>query len=213
MPIHINQFNVELFNKPVQVNITEETTVIFGANGSGKSKLLEAISKHHKANTYYITFDKYVLIYNELAGLYEFDPEYLTQSLNKKELFNIFCKLVKKHINKEIYYDEKDYVYKFKSNENILINDYTKVFSFGEIWFISILIQILDNTIRENNILLIDTPETGLNVSIQHDLFKMFRELNPNLQIIAVSHSSAIVNKNRNWLLDIKSIFDINQLI
>ena len=87
------------------------------------------------------------------------------------------------------------------NNGILLINDGYKItttqLSTGEKQLLIILLTVLCQD-EKPSILLMDEPELSLHVSWQYELIKIIRELNPNCQLIIVTHSTSIFSKG--WM-------------
>lgn len=104
--------------------------------------------------------------------------------------------------NKIVYFDD-DFELKFKFNNQIL--DFSQLSS-GERQVIYILLKVAIAT-KNNALILMDEPEISLHLSWQEKLLTQIRTINPDSQIIIVTHSPAIVMNG--WLdcfVDIKDI-------
>lgn len=84
---------------------------------------------------------------------------------------------------------------------SFLLEDNTKItpiqLSSGEKQLLIILLTVLCQD-EKPSILLMDEPELSLHVSWQYELIKIIRQLNPNCQIIIVTHSTSIFAKG--WM-------------
>lgn len=99
----------------------------------------------------------------------------------------------------------------FKASDKILNEDDEKLsfllddntplnwllLSSGEKQLLIILLTVLCQN-EKPSILMMDEPELSLHVSWQYELIKIIRQLNPNCQIIIVTHSSSIFAKG--WM-------------
>ncbi len=83
-------------------------------------------------------------------------------------------------------FSEDDFVFKLENQENKLTH---RQLSSGEKQIFYILLQTLVQDGRPS-ILLMDEPEISLHIEWQRDLIYHIRQLNPNCQIIAVTHSA-----------------------
>jgi predicted ATPase len=86
-------------------------------------------------------------------------------------------------------------------NGILLLNDGYKItttqLSSGEKQLLVILLTVLCQD-EKPSVLLMDEPELSLHVSWQYELIKIIRELNPNCQLIIVTHSTSIFAKG--WM-------------
>ncbi|ELA7931182.1 AAA family ATPase [Vibrio parahaemolyticus] len=81
-----------------------------------------------------------------------------------------------------------------------------KLLSSGEKQLLYILLKTV-NTSDKASILLLDEPEISMHLGWQEQLIGALRQINPSIQIVAVSHSPALVMKGwLNCLSDIKNI-------
>lgn len=104
--------------------------------------------------------------------------------------------------NKEVYFDN-DFELKIKFNHQIL--DFSQLSS-GERQVIYIFLKVAIAT-KDNALILMDEPEISLHLSWQEKLLTQIRAINPDSQLIIVTHSPAIVMNG--WLdcfVDIKDI-------
>jgi predicted ATPase len=80
--------------------------------------------------------------------------------------------------------------------------------SSGEKQLLLILFTVLCQD-EKPSILLLDEPEISLHTSWQYELIEIIRTLNPNCQVIAVTHSSSMFNDGWNnkviWMADVLS--------
>lgn len=74
--------------------------------------------------------------------------------------------------------------------------DYTKLSS-GERQVIFIFLKVINGSV-DNSLILMDEPEISLHISWQEKLLSEIEKVNPNSQIIIVTHSPAIVMNG--WL-------------
>jgi predicted ATP-dependent endonuclease of OLD family len=93
---------------------------------------------------------------------------------------------------------------KVDENENrlaFLLPNNTKIapyqLSAGEKQLLIILLTVLCHD-EKPSILLLDEPEISLHVEWQYELIKIIKELNPNCQLIIVTHSTSIFSKG--WM-------------
>jgi predicted ATP-dependent endonuclease of OLD family len=98
-------------------------------------------------------------------------------------------------------FSETDKILDENDNGILLINDSYKItttqLSSGEKQLLVILLTVLCQE-EKPSILLMDEPELSLHVSWQYELIKIIRELNPNCQLIIVTHSTSIFAKG--WM-------------
>jgi predicted ATP-dependent endonuclease of OLD family len=92
----------------------------------------------------------------------------------------------------------------FDENDNrivFVLDDFIKIepnqLSSGEKQLLLILLTVL-NQDEKPSILLMDEPEISLHFTWQYELIKIIRELNPNCQLIIVTHSASIFAKG--WM-------------
>lgn len=124
-------------------------------------------------------------------------PNPALESVNKViEIFNTHLYYQKKLVlnNKEVYIQVND---KIKHSLRDL--------SSGERNLLSLLTTFLIiGTNQKSNFYLIDEPELSLNLKWQREILPLLSQLNPNVQIIAASHSPAIASANSNYLVELK---------
>jgi ABC-type cobalamin/Fe3+-siderophores transport system ATPase subunit len=89
--------------------------------------------------------------------------------------------------------------------------------SSGEKQLLVILLTVLCQD-EKSAVLLLDEPEISLHTNWQHELIEIIRTLNPNCQIIAVTHSPSMFNDGwRNkviWMADVlEEIKPIHELV
>lgn len=101
----------------------------------------------------------------------------------------------------------KDDFYFHKENSKVRLT--IKHLSSGEKQVLAILLSVFLQH-KKPFILLLDEPEISLHVEWQNLLFKYMREINPNCQIIAVTHSSSLYA--REWRDNMK-IFAENEIV
>ncbi|EGR7968072.1 AAA family ATPase [Vibrio vulnificus] len=82
-----------------------------------------------------------------------------------------------------------------------------KDLSSGEKQLLFILLKTI-NTSDKPTIMFLDEPEISMHLKWQEELISSLNDINPNLQIIAVSHSPALVM--RGWLGALSDIADIS---
>ncbi|MGK7878964.1 MAG: AAA family ATPase [Crocosphaera sp.] len=102
----------------------------------------------------------------------------------------------KKSINlsKTIDFDEDNSIIFRQENDKIIS---WKQLSSGEKQLLIILLTVLLEK-QEPTIMLMDEPEASLHITWQHKLINHIRKLNPNSQLIIVTHSGSIFSKG--WL-------------
>lgn len=74
--------------------------------------------------------------------------------------------------------------------------------SAGEKQLIYLLLSV-NNTMEDNTILLLDEADMGMHVDWKKKLIRCLRKLNPNMQMIAATHSPALVYE---WMDNVKEI-------
>lgn len=128
----------------------------------------------------------------ELSTLLELETipeiENLVKSKTKKEIFT-------KNLNKYLNDSEKkafikDKTINIKKKNGDILNQ--KKLSSGENQLIYILLKIC-NTIGKKSVIILDEPEISLHLKWQKKLLSTIKEINPQSQIIAATHSPALV--------------------
>ena len=135
-------------------------------------------------------------IQQELTRLLKINDEYLNKKL-MNSLNNMFSES-----KKDVSLNDK-FELEFKFNNEIL--NFPQLSS-GERQVIYILLKVAIAT-KDNALILMDEPEISLHLSWQEKLLAQIREINPNSQIIIVTHSPAIVMNG--WLDCFVDIQDI----
>ena len=135
-------------------------------------------------------------IQQELTRLLKINDEYLNKKL-MNSLNNMFSES-KKYVSLN-----NKFELEFKFNNEIL--NFPQLSS-GERQVIYILLKVAIAT-KDNALILMDEPEISLHLSWQEKLLAQIREINPNSQIIIVTHSPAIVMNG--WLDCFVDIQDI----
>ena len=126
-------------------------------------------------------------IQQELTRLLKINDEYLNKKL-MNSLNNMFSES-KKYVSLN-----NKFELEFKFNNEIL--NFPQLSS-GERQVIYILLKVAIAN-KNNALILMDEPEISLHLSWQEKLLTQIREINPNSQIIIVTHSPAIVMNG--WL-------------
>ncbi len=130
----------------------------------------------------------------------------VNETLKKRDwLFHKLNELFKP-MNKQIVELEED------DQPKILLSNGTKLSLFqlssGEKQLLIILLTVLCQD-EKPSILLLDEPEISLHTSWQYELIGIIRTLNPNCQVIAVTHSSSMFSDGWNnkviWMADVLS--------
>ena len=135
-------------------------------------------------------------IQQELTRLLKINDEYLNKKL-MNSLNNMFSES-KKYVSLN-----NKFELEFKFNNEIL--NFPQLSS-GERQVIYILLKVAIAN-KNNALILMDEPEISLHLSWQEKLLTQIREINPNSQIIIVTHSPAIVMNG--WLDCFVDIQDI----
>lgn len=132
------------------------------------------------------------------------DKEKITAEINRnKELFLDLINELFAETNKKIDFDEHNSIIFRKPNEQV-ISAYQ--LSSGEKQILIILLKIL---LQENKpyIVLMDEPELSLHLSWQLKLIDMIQQLNPNCQLIIVTHAPGIFSKGwRDKVISMENI-------
>jgi ABC-type Mn2+/Zn2+ transport system ATPase subunit len=120
----------------------------------------------------------------------------------KLELFNKTVNRLFSNTNKYIDQDENRIVFNYNDKSKI----YPYQLSSGEKQLLIILLTVLCQD-EKPSILLMDEPEISLHLSWQYELIEIIRTLNPNCQVIIVTHSPSIFNDGLRdkvfWIEDI----------
>jgi predicted ATPase len=111
----------------------------------------------------------------------------------KKRLFIDTLNRLFSDTEKRVDENENKIVFQFDNLEKIEAHK----LSSGEKQLLVILLTVLCQD-EKPSILLMDEPEISLHVSWQYELIKIIRELNPNCQLIIVTHSTSIFSKG--WM-------------
>jgi len=120
------------------------------------------------------------------------NKEKVTAEINRnKELFLDLINKLFAETNKTIDFDEHNSII-FRKPNDLVISAYQ--LSSGEKQILIILLKIL---LQENKpyIVLMDEPELSLHLSWQLKLIDMIQQLNPNCQLIIVTHAPGIFSK------------------
>ena len=126
----------------------------------------------------------------------------------RQDLSQSLCELFSES-NKKVIIEEdgKMIVYSDQKGSNILLHEINELSS-GERQIIYILMKIANVIKGEKSLILMDEPEISLHLSWQKKLIKTIKNINPDSQIIIVTHSPAIVMDG--WR---DSYIDINKLL
>jgi predicted ATPase len=149
---------------------------------------------------------RYTEYQNRLLKKSENRGKSLNTILKKRDwLFDKLNKLFKP-TNKRFVESEEDI------QPTVILSNGTKLSLFqlssGEKQLLIILLTVLCQD-EKPSILLLDEPEISLHTSWQNELIEIIRTLNPNCQVIAVTHSSSMFNDGWNnkiiWMADVLS--------
>lgn len=132
-----------------------------------------------------------------LVNILKLSEEELTDIKPVDKLIDVYNELL--HDRKKLVIDDKDIFILLKNGIKHSIAE----LSSGERHLLTFLTMVL--TIGNNyDILLIDEPEISLHLKWQRKLLPLLKELSPNTQIIAATHSPSIAESNSNYLVELR---------
>jgi ABC-type lipoprotein export system ATPase subunit len=130
-------------------------------------------------------------VHSKIIQLFK-DKEKITAEINKnKEVFLNLINDLFAETDKTIDFDENNSIIFRKSNDDVIT---AYQLSSGEKQILIILLKIL---LQENKpyIVLMDEPELSLHLTWQFKLIDMIQQLNPNCQLIIVTHAPGICSQ------------------
>ena len=229
--LHINK--IEKLNKNSDIMLPFSSSaskkyIVFGKNGTGKTKLLNLIKKRIFGNAYYIPACRNVFE-NEKSKVFN-DKKLETLSWGFDTLIRLFTNLVFKELQYEEsshalpngsrisnsyelflkMYDELDLSRKIKINfekKTIeLYNDIKEIPAYdisnasdGEKSIIQFLIYIF--LVPQNSYIIIDEPELHINPAILKDFFDCIEEFRQDLVFVYSSHNIEFIESRENTKL------------
>ena len=218
--LKISEIDITLWGKyKVSFMPHSEVNIIVGINGSGKTTLLNEIERYATANPaikesyIYIPsidnliardkrkkttalsqdLDSYIYDMKKGPSLLYYRMSMLDASkeiqLNVKERIQKFCDIVNelfKETGKHMYLEGNRFIINSKGT---LLS--TNELSSGEKQVLLILLRVflLD---EKESVVLIDEPETSLDISWQYKLIDLLVKMNPNAQFFITTHSPSI---------------------
>ncbi|PSU86980.1 hypothetical protein C0W35_21900 [Photobacterium kishitanii] len=131
------------------------------------------------------------------------------KSLTKrKDLSDSLCELFSES-NKEVIIDDNGKMMVYSNQKGGVIFHEISELSSGERQVIYILMKIANIKHGEKSLILMDEPEISLHLSWQKKLIKIIKNINPNSQVIIVTHSPAIVMDGwRDSYIDISKLLN-----
>lgn len=232
---YIKTFKTTLNGKPVTWNLNPTINILGGENGSGKTTLLkrilydiEMISDDENLNDHiimgncdlipdamYLSFDEYPIrqIINASTHLGTQQCHSVIDIL-LKEILTTSSEIrnqgeeFKKHMSNFISEPSDELMEMLRSitsslDENV---QYQKLSS-GEKHLMFIILTVM-KTCSKPTILLLDNVQSSLRIDIQEKLLDGLLDINPNLQIICVTHSPSVINNHFGVVKSIKQLYD-----
>lgn len=120
--------------------------------------------------------------------------------LNLRKLFGRFEKAVKSFMPQYSILDTSTLLFSPINNKDIEINYFR--LSTGEKQLLYILLTVC-NTLGESTILLLDEADLGMHIDWKKNLIRELVNLNPNMQVIAATHSPSLIE---GWYENVKEI-------
>ncbi len=108
-----------------------------------------------------------------------------------RSLFSRFEEAISKFMPGYVLLDTSRLLFSPASNRNVNINYFS--LSTGEKQLLYILLKVC-NTLGESTILLLDEADTGMHIDWKKILLKEILKVNPNIQIIAATHSPSLID-------------------
>ena len=184
MKLEIKNLNKSYGKKEVlkNINFTFEEGKIYGLlgrNGAGKTTFFNALNEDIKIDSGECFLDNKKLETSDIG--YVVSTPQVPEFLTGKEFLQFYL-----DINKDKIEDLKDIDYYFnlvklsKEDQNILLKDY----SHG----MKNKIQMLINIISNPKIILLDEPLTSLDIVVQEEMKKLFKDYKENHIIIFSTH-------------------------
>lgn len=184
MKLEIKKLNKSYGNKEVlkDINFTFEEGKIYGLlgrNGAGKTTFFNALNEDIKIDSGEFFLDNKKLETSDIG--YVVSTPQVPEFLTGKEFLQFYL-----DINKDNIKDLKDIDYYFdlvklnKEDQNILLKEY----SHG----MKNKIQMLINIISNPKIILLDEPLTSLDIVVQEEMKKLFKEYRKDHIIIFSTH-------------------------
>lgn len=137
------------------------------------------------------------------------------ENTNYKELHEETYKFKKRFeeiVNLLFVETNKQLIYENETNKLLFLKDNEKVtvyqLSSGEKQLLIILLSVLIQDNKES-IILMDEPEVSLHIDWQKKLIGYIRELNPNAQLIIVTHSPGLIMEK--WIDNVTEISEISK--
>lgn len=232
---HINQ--IEKLNKNCDIMLPFSSSIakkyiLFGKNGTGKTKLLNLIKARVFGNAYYISatrnaiedkktnllnFEKTKSLYWDFEALLYLFTRLIFKELQSEEQshvlpggkriansYELFLQMYEKlELNRKIKINfEKNSIELYDDNKNIPVYDIRDA-SDGEKSIIQFLLYIF--LIPKDTYIIIDEPELHINPSILKDFFNYIEEFRQDLVFIYSSHSIEFIESRENAkLINIK---------
>jgi predicted ATP-dependent endonuclease of OLD family len=104
-----------------------------------------------------------------------------------------------------------DKIFKFNGGDLVITNEHNAIsydgLSSGEKQLLILFIETLLQR-KKTYIFLTDEPELSLHISWQRKIIPAIKQLNPNAQIIAATHSPEVASKYRNSIYDMEEIIN-----
>lgn len=221
---YIQQVEIaELWNgrKHIVWHLDPEVNVLSGANGIGKSTILNRVVSGVKSLDGLEESGISIVTYPEDANMLRYDiittPEFRSEfdeNLNllqervshypHNDRWTLFCDIVddmfsvtEKTINRDAVQVE---LWQWGEHLNL------KLLSSGEKQLLIILMTVLLED-GDHTVLFMDEPEVSLHIEWQQSLLDTILRLNPNVQIILTTHSPAIIMNG--WMDKVTEVSDI----
>lgn len=126
-----------------------------------------------------------------------------TELVNLRNLFGRFETAVRYFMPQYILKDTSTLTFSLESVKDTAIRYFRM--STGEKQLLYILLTVC-NTLGEPTILLLDEADTGLHIDWKKDLLKELLKINPDMQIIAATHSPSLIE---GWYDNVKEISEL----
>ena len=176
----------KIFDKDLNFPVENKLSIIIGAHGTGKTLTLKRLKE------YFEQHDENVIYFPE--------PEnrILTGDINEIKMIlenNFSLELLDPNIEN---YFQMDTVNWILNRLELYINDYIDS---GYVQLINFLYNILK--VDKESIVIIDTPEAGLDIIVQRNLLQYLLNLCNTKKLIVCTHSPTIIDKYWDKVIDI----------